>query len=345
MLVQFKHMWVAVLTLMILVPLPGRSQSITGEPVDLQFEIINATTDQPGSIERLLLQYSTSTLSPILDIEPSGSLFDVPSVPVLSRGKYVMTAWCQGVPYYWSLRGRDLLETPVKIHVFDTKAGVDDVKIGGLNLLITKTQSLLQLEYMLQIENQAHPQVTLNGEPHVLIKLPANVDKASLIFGNGPDPEEIQLTEFSGGMIALTAPLTSGRNVLRLKTTLQWQDGITIPVGSNVPIEAWSLMATPENLDIQSFDLEPANVDDLKGYLRFKGPAVPADNPFRFRIAGSKGGGEEEDLFTEPAPEAPPAEQESTKSEKEKDKGFPFGVLTTIFVVILAAVASKRRRS
>ena len=168
MLMQIKCVWLKALILMVLAASSVQAQSITGDPVDLQFEIINSTTGQPGSIERLLLQFSSSFLSPILDIEPSGSHFDVPAVPIMERGKYLMTAWCQGVPYHWSLRGRDLLETPVKVHVFDTKSGVEDVKISGLNLVITKTQSLLELEYLMQIEGTGcdRPVLLLPGPLH-----------------------------------------------------------------------------------------------------------------------------------------------------------------------------------
>ncbi len=348
MLVQFKHILLVTLATTILASSLASAQSVKGDPVDLKFEIINATTDGPGSIERLQLQYSATHLSPVFDIQPTGSQFDVVAVPVQEIGKYILTAWSGGVPYYWSLRGRNLLESPVKLNIFATKTGLEDVAIEGLNLMIRKTESLLYLEYMLQVENSARPQVSLVGDPHLMINLPDGVEKATFIFGNGPDPEEMQLTGLSGGMVALPAPLTTGRNVMRLKTTLAWQEGRNIPVGANVEIQNWSLMATPENLDIQAFDLESSDGSEVRGYLRLKGPAVPADDPFSFRIASSATGGAEEDLFSQPSDDALDGGTKSTEPENGEDeegKGFPFVVLTPIFIVILVIVASKRRRS
>ncbi len=345
MLLQFKRMGLMAGMLMVFGCTLALAQSITGDPVDLNFEIVNVTTGQPGSIERLQIQYSSTQISTILDIHPRGSQFDVPAVPIMERGKYIMTAWCQEVPYYWSLRGRHLLESPVKLHVYDTKSGVDDVAMIGLNLLIRQTESLLKLEYLLQVENTARPQVTLNGNPHVMIVLPRDLESATLTFGNGPEPEEIQLTGLSGGLIALPVPLTSGRNMVRLKATMAWQNGMEIPVGANVPIQEWSLMATPENLSIQAFDLENADSAEIPGYIRFKGPAIAADESFRFRVASSPSGGSEEDLFTQSTDDAAENEPKSTESEEEEDKGFPFVVLTPIFVVILVIVVSKRRQS
>lgn len=345
MIAQFKLPWLMVITVLILGSTPSWAQSVVGDPVDLNFEIINATTGQPGSIDRLLIQYSSTHLSPVLDIQPTDSEFEVPAVPIRSSGKYVITAWSHGVPYHWNMRGRKILESPVKLHVFDTRSGVEGASITGLNLLVHKTQSLLELEYMLKIENSARPQVTLNGDPSLMIKLPQGVDKAVIIHGRGPDPEEIHLTGLSGGMVAIKAPLTTGNNIIRLKTTLPWQENLDIPVVANAPIEAWSLMTTPENLDVQSFDLEPSDASDYSGYSRYKGPPLEENGSFSFRIASSRGGGEEENLFSKPAPETVENNQKAEKTDPEKDKGFPFVVLTPIFVVLLVIVISKRRQS
>jgi len=338
-------MLLTVTAILVLGSATGWAQSIKGEPADLKFEVINATTGQPGTIERLLIQYSATSLSPILDIQPEGSTFDVMALPVLGRGKYIMTAWCQGVPYYWSLRGNNLLETPVRIHVFDTTTGVDEVALTGLNLLMRKTESLLEMEFMLQIENRARPQISLVGDPYLRLKLPREVKTATLIYGNGPDPQEKELTGLTGGMVALEAPLTSGRNIMRLKTTIAWTEGMEIPISANVPIEAWSLMVTPEGLDIQSFDLEPTDSSEIRGYSRYKGPALEADGSFSFRISSSPGAGAEEDLFTQSTDEVVKTESKPAEKEQEKDKGFPFVVLTPIFIVILVIIVSKRRRS
>ncbi len=343
--VQFKPVLLITLTFLVLASSMSAAQSVTGDPADLEFEIINATTGQPGSIERLLLQYSSSSISPILDIEPRGSLFEVPAVPVLDRGKYIMTAWAQGVPYYWSLRGRDLLKSPVQLHVFDTKDGIEDVTIVGMNLLVRQTESLLQVEYLLQIDNAARPQVTLNGRPHVMLNLPRGLERATLSFGNGPDQEKVELTGLSGGMTALDIPLTTGRNKVQLVGSMAWQDGVEIPVSANVPIQDWSLMASPEHLNIQAFDLETDNSAQVSGYTRLKGPAVDADESFQFRIFDSPGAGAEEELFTQNGDELENNDDNSAKSDKEKDKGFPFVVLTPIFVVFLVIVMRKRRQS
>jgi hypothetical protein len=335
---------ILVLCLMVLGASTAASQSAIGDLENLQFEIINATTGQPGTVERFVMQYSSTRLEPLFDIQPSGSTFGVPDVPLQDSGRYILTIWSRNVPYYYEMRGRTLKDGPILLHVFDTSSSLNGVSISGLDLLIRKTETLLELDYMMQVQNSAHPQVTVVGEPPLMILLPEEATTATLTFGNGPNPQELKLN-ISGGKAVLAAPITSGKNQMRLKTTLKWSEGMEIPVGANVPVESWGLMATPANLDIQAFDLERSDTGGTQDNIQLRGPAVAADEVFVFRMASTLGAGTEEDLFTKQTDELAEPAAESSESDDEKDNNFPFVVLAPIFVVILAAIARKRRRS
>ncbi len=319
------------------------AQSVVGDPEHLNFEVINVTSGTPGEIERLTLQYATGPLRPVFDVKPRGSVFPMDDVPVRRSGRYILTAYAQGVPYYWSLRGSDLLVDPVRLHIFDTVSGLDEVSIVGMDLLIRKTESLLELEYMLHVENLVRPQATVVGSPAVRLVLPADARSASVSYGNGPEKEELELTGLSGGA-ELSVPLTTGRNPIRVKTTIPWSEGISLDVGANVPIRSWSLMATPSNLDIQAFDLVPADVAGLSDHVRFKGPQVAADKIFSFRMSSTAGAGEEEKLFTHDPSDESAETAEVAGEEKDESRGFPFVVLTPIFVVVIVLIVRRRRR-
>ncbi len=320
-------------------------QSVDTIPLDIDIEIINATTGEPGTIDKLVLQYSTLRLEPVFDLEPSGSRFMVPQTPVKDRGKYILTAWKDDVPYYWSLRGRNLKEKPLKLHIFDTASGLDDVAIVGLNLLIRKTQSMLELEYLIQVENTVRPQVSLVGEPSVSIALPSGVRNATLSYGNGPSLMEMEITNFSGDAALLTVPITTGRNPMRLKTTVTWSEGMTIPMSSNVPITQWSLIASPTNLDIQAFDLVSADIAGDSGHLHFKGPAIAAGESFSFLMTTLSGSSEEEDLFTQTTDTDQKNDHKSAKKEEDEDSSFPFVAFTPILIIIIVMAARRRRQS
>ncbi len=118
---------------------------------------------------------------------------------------------------------------------------------------------------------------------------------------------------------------------------------LELPVGANVPVLSWGLLATPATLDIRGRGLEGAGSQGGGTHIRFQGQPLEAGEETRFSMSSTAGAGQEEDLFTQQAETgaetAPPAAQ-----AEEEDKGFPFVVLTPILVVILAFVARKRRR-
>ncbi len=319
------------------------AQSVHGDPVDLNFEVINATTGQPGSIDRLVLQYSSHRLNAVLDINPSGSSFEVPDAPISDRGKYIITAWHKNVPYYWSLRGRDLKEKTITLNVFDVINSLDSVTIVGMDVLLKKTESLLEMEFLLQVNNSAQPQATVMADRPVLISLPAGASSVSLSYGNGPEKEEMQISHLSGGKAALSVPLTTGRNPMRLKAKAPWTDGMDLPIGSNVTISSWSLMATPTTLDIQSFDLVASPDSGQNNHLRFKGPSLEAGRDFELRIKNLQASDQKEDLFTQESDSEDTSEAKVAKNEEDKDKSFPFVVFIPILVIVLVVVARKRR--
>lgn len=318
------------------------AQSAQGDLEDIQFEISNVTTGEPGTIDRLEIHYSTHVLNPVLDIQPEGSSFTVPAVPIKDIGHYVITAWHEGVPYFWSIRGRTILDGPVTLHVFDTVSDMSAVKVTGLNLLFRKGESVVDLEYMIKVDNPLRPQATITGDPTLVLRVPPEAGNFEVQYTRGPKPIEVPIQSMGSGMVGLQVPLTTGQNQIRLSCTIAWQEGMEIPVGANVPVEAWSLLATPENLDIESFQLEPDNSQDLPGYLRFIGPVLEADQRFSFRVKKSIAAGEAEEVFEAEAPGTGDADPEDLDKENG-GRNFPLLIGSPIIVVLIVLIARRRR--
>ncbi len=323
-------------------PGPAAGQSIQGSPEDLSFKIANATTGQPGTIDRLQIQYSTHRLNPVLDIEPQGTEFTIRDVPIKDIGRYVITAWKDGVPYFWSIRGQKLLEGPVTLHVFDTVREMSDVSVSGLNLLLRKGESVVNLEYMLKVDNAARPQATVVGRPTLELVVPGGASGLQAQYTRGPEPIEVDVISLGDGRVGLDVPLTTGQNQIRLTCSVPWHENLTVPVGANVPVKAWSLLATPENLDIRAMGLEPDPGQDIPGYLRFIGPELEAGRDFRIQVRGSIPAGQAKEVFTEEAP----AESEAATGTDGEEKGgnsFPVAVGIAIIVIVIAVLVRRRR--
>ena len=325
------------------VTLPGWAQTTEGHPQDLEIEIINATTGEPGTVDRLIIEYISARRNNVADFEPEGSTFVARGVPVITQGKYIVTVWKDGVPYWWSKRGRELIDGPVVLHVFDTVTSLEGISFSGLNLVVRRQESILRLEYMLQVANEAHPQVTANGYQSTFeIALPRGASEIEASYTRGPDPTPIKV-DYSGENGGLSVPLTPGQNQIRLEAVVPWTDGMEIPVGSNLPINSWSVLASPIWLEVGSTDIEENDSEQVQGFRRFAGFPLKAGETVTLLLnSGEQEAGPEEELFTK---EAPAEKDAATGADADaKDGGSQLPLILMGIVIIVIVVAVRRRK-
>jgi len=237
---------VYVLLPIMLVGSPVQAQAIH-EPADIQFKVINGTTGSSDTLDRLQIQYRSNILNPVLDVTQQGPEFTLYGVPINEKGQYIITAWKHGVPYFGQHRGSTLLSEVTTLHVFDISPSCDDVSMSGLTMLLKKSGSLLNLEYMIKINNTANPQITVLGKPTFELKLPAGYSQLSANYMRGPDPIAIAVTKIGDGLVGLTVPLTSGLNSISITATVPFTEGMELPIAGNLSVESWSLMASPNS--------------------------------------------------------------------------------------------------
>jgi hypothetical protein len=324
--------------------LPCFAQTAHGQPQDLEFEIINATTGKGGTVDRMTIDYVTARRNNVADFQPADTTFTAPGVPIMESGKYIITVWHQDVPYWWSKRGRELVDGPVTLHVFDTVPSLDGVSLSGLNLVIRRQESLLRLEYMLQVDNQAKPQVTVVGHPATFeLALPAGVSDIEASYTRGPDPTPVPVHS-PGSHSGLTVPLTPGQNLIHVKAVVPWTEGMEIPVGSDLPVGSWSVLASPEWLEVSSTDIEENDREQVSGFRRFAGFPLEAGSIVDLRLtSGEQAAGPEEDLFTRKAPAEQEAGGAADETDQDGGKQLPLIFLLVLIIVILVAV--RRRKS
>lgn len=328
------------LTLLGLANCKARAQAAEGEPVDVRVEIVNGTTGEPGAADRLLIEYLAERPNVVLDVEPAGPTVVLEDVPLKELGKYVVTVWKDGVPYFFSRRGRELRDETQTLHVFDTTTDRAGVRVDGLTLALRRQESLLRVELMLQVQNEARPQVTVVGSPgSIVLDLPAGLTDVAAEYHRGLDPAPVATTRTGDGL-ALAVPLVSGTNRLRLTATMPWRDGLDFSLGADVPIDGWDLLVAPAWTELASLELEPAPDAAAPGYMQYRGPALEADRTLEFRLAsGAAAPGPEEDLFTS---EAPAAVEEAPETD-DGGGGVPWPILLLVAAVLLVLVMRRRR--
>ena len=118
-----------------------------------------------------------------------------------------------------------------------------------------------------------------------------------------------------------------------------------IPVGCDLPVSAWSVLASPEWLEVGSTDMEENDSEQVPGFRRFAGFPLEAGETVTMRLnSGEQVAGPEEELFTKDAP----AEQEEAGGRERRMTRAAACTLPLIFVgvlIIVIIVAAVRRRS
>ena len=258
------------------------AQTAEGEPVDIQFEIVNATTGEPGTVSRLTVEYMNVRPNKVSDLQPSGPAFTARSVPLIEGGTYLVTVWADGVPYWWSKKGRDLKAGPVILHVFDTTGSNEGLSLAGLDVVVKADGSVMNLEYMIQVANEARPQVTVAGSgPVFAMALPAGATDIKAHYIRGPEPMPVEIDQ-RGGMVGLILPVTPGNLQIRLQALVPFEDGMSLEVGANVPIRAWTLLTSPAGLEVSAMGLEENTHEAVAGYRRFSGEEIVSSSKGRF---------------------------------------------------------------
>lgn len=325
--------------------LPAVAQTNQGEPTDLKFEIVNATTGEPGTVDRMTIDYVSARRNGIIDFEPAGSSFIAPAVPIKDGAQYIVGVWYQGVPYWWSMRGRELTSKTTTLHVFETTNELRDVAITGLNLVIRRQETLLRLEYMLQVSNTVSPQKTIADRVATFeLDFPPEATNIEATYRRGPDPTPFPADTRGSKRLSLAVPLTPGQNQIRIEAVLPWQEGMELPMGSDLDIASWSILASPEWLEVRATGLESGGGEKLPGFNRMSGPALEAGRHFPLQLSsGEHAATEATDLFTQDSPAASGA-TDGSGADDGAGGGFSLPLLLAGVLIAIVVVAAIRRR-
>ena len=264
-------------------------------------------------------------------------------MPLIDRAEYIITAYADGVPYWWSKRGRDLKAGPILLHVFDTAPGPEGLAIAAMDVILRHEGATLQLQYMVQVRNDLAPQVTVGGSgPSFALALPAGLQDLGAVYMRGPDPTPIEVAA-GGGMSGLTFPVTPGMTQVRIEARLPWTEGMEIAVGSNLAVESWSLLVAPEDMEVRAFGVRDKTDQPVKGYTSLSADPIDAGDTVDLTLSDpGPATATVEDLFA--ATEA--AQSEAEEGEGESGGGpnyLPLIFLGGLLIVILIGAARRRK--
>ncbi|MBU8871614.1 MAG: hypothetical protein KOO60_12180 [Gemmatimonadales bacterium] len=315
------------------------------EPSDITFRSINGTTGQPCTLDRLLLQESTMTMDEVADTDPIASVFTIGGVHLVDARAYVVTAWFQEVPYFWEFRGRFIDQDTNTIHVFSTTTETHGVVVSGLNVILKKQGSLANLEYILQIDNRIIPQTTVVDNTATFeLMFPSAATGIEAAYHRGPDRTLIETRIIGNNRLGLKIPLVPGINRIHIQAKMEWQPDLEIPVGSNLPIESWSLLGSPPHLEFQCFELEPDPDHSSSDLRRFIGPELEAGREVVIRVDSNPPPAPESNLFSDSDSVSRASKQEDTSGSQARRNPVPIPLLALAITLITLLVVIRLRR-
>ncbi len=318
--------------------------SAAADHVDVTVEIVNGTDRQPGRAD----------LVAISELEATGrqldSTRDVTGQVVFAQlqldaaKQYLIHAQAGGVDYYARRSGADLAREQAIVYTFSHSSSLDGVTISGMNVVLRRRESTLAIEYILTIENQARPQVTVVPDPATLeLAFPAGCGAFKAENLRGPEPTPVasrpgSSAEFTG--FALN--LIPGSTQVRVTTTVHYGGELGLPIGANLPVTEWSLLAFPPDLEIIHAEFSPGTINEARSYRRFVGSPLDAGRVLQVLVGGGTPPKVAERVFTQ----ASDGDPEAAAAGGESALGIGFGQIAVVLVLaLLAAVVVRVIRS
>lgn len=309
------------------------AQDASSEGGEVVINILNGTTQEPASAEKVIILPETATHRPVVEeFEVSGEV-NLGALDLTANQSYIIEVISNGVSYFARTTGQQLQSQITPVYVFATTAELTGVKASGMNLVIRRAETELEIEYLLTVVNESQPQRTVVGDPASLeLALPADVQLGEIEAMRGHTPQAITASSGSGpGWTGLAVPLPPGTTRLRLTASIPYPEQLVLRIGFNIPVEAWSVLTSPVDMDIRGTDLVPVNAPAESNMRRHTGAALTAGETVLLTLGGGSG-----PVIT--GVEVSTATPEDLARAKE-DSGDGGGLLKYWWALILVAIA------
>ena len=286
-----RHWFVVVsLLLVITTAASGQVADLSAHAADIKVQVVSASDPgTPVAAEKVLVRVQGALLDVVAEAGtvPSGEI-TFAQVDVHSFKPYIISAWVDGVAYHVRRGGQELLDGKVAVvHAFDLTDSPDGLDVRGMNVVLHQREQGFEFELILQLENLARPQRTMRAEAMPLrVTLPRELQAAVAEVDNGPEPFAAALRPVDG-MTGIVAPITPGQARITIKGMLPVGREAEFSVRCNRPVDAWSLMTWPGDLQVDSFDLRQDRDKDYAGFGRWIGQSLAPDQSVDVRVTAA----------------------------------------------------------
>jgi hypothetical protein len=258
---------------------------------DIVIKIVNGTTHESGFAEKVALFLFGAMQQPLAEeLDVQGEV-NFGRLLLLPGSQYLIEASVAGVSYHAQATGQQLDGEPVTVYVFSPTTDLTGLRATGMNLVIHRGETDLRLEYLFTVVNENRPQQTVVPQPTSLaLALPPGgmIQKVESLRGPYPISSQYSPSDETG-WIGLAVALPPGSNRLRVTGSVPYSGRIEFPVGANIPVDEWSVLTFPADMEVRGQGLESAPTDLDADMQRHRGPALAADEIVLLAIGGGTG--------------------------------------------------------
>lgn len=344
---SFRHRTPLTTTLLVTVAVVVGATAVCAEDAvlarqttDLVVKVVNAASGEAVQAERILVRETGNIMTTVAETDACSDVTTFRDVGVLNHRPYVVSAWVDGVDYHTRLRGQEFLDGKAAvIHAFDSTDSLDGVRITGMNVVVRQREHGYAMEYVVTVDNQSRPQRTILATvPPIALKLPAGLEQIAVEIDRGPEAVSGALVP-ADGLQGVAFPLPPGRACVTITGMLPTASARRFEVAANLPVEAWSLMTWPGDLQIRSNDLKEDRDPDYGGFGRWIGEPLAANERVRVEFVAPPAE-EPQEVFGQPS--RPSSETTPTATDRRKT---PWLTIISATVLLLAYAVWRFRRS
>lgn len=307
--------------------------------VDLTVQVLSAGDGSPLAADRVLVRSEGGLLDVLADATGVDGEVTFARVPVVLPQTYIVSAWVDGVGYHVRHTGQAFADgTPAVVHAFEPTDSTEGLTITGMNLVIREREDGFGFEAVVTVDNQSRPQRTVRADALPLqLALPDGLEQITVEVADGPEPFEASLRP-TGALTGVVAAIPPGKIRVTIKGVVAADAELAFSPSFNLPVDAWSLLVWPGDLQVDSFDLQQDRERDYGGFGRWQGRALDAGQTVDLRV-GSPQPADATPVFSD-SPTTPPA---ASRRPTAVRTGVPW-ITIVVAVVLLGAYAVWRRR-
>jgi hypothetical protein len=268
----------AVSTLVLAAPAWGQDVILDRVPIDVTVLVLDAESREPVHAERVLVREPGPVTTTVADQSDVAGEITFRGLMLYNYKPYTVSVWVDGVVYHAQQTGQAFLDgEPAILHAFAQTDQLDGLVIEGMNVIVREREGGFGLEYVLRLENRSRPQRTITAAAlPVRLVLPPGLQRTEVEISRGPDPLTAALQPTGDGLHGVPVDLPPGSARVTVRGFVAGER-IELGVGTNLPVEAWSLLAWPAVLEVRSFDLQRDRDTSYPEFARWRGPTLAAN--------------------------------------------------------------------